>query len=108
MIEVLMYWFVLVGKAVLGTMVVAFIWWVVYIYWWQDRAAYKQARQEIFMFVDLYKVRCRGNNRFVVTVATLQDSFREYDTKIIERVWQELVDERKIVTDPQDNEWCVR
>jgi hypothetical protein len=106
--EALAYWLIVLGKAVLGTMAVALVWWVVYIYWWQDKAAYKQARQDIFSFVESYKLKCRGNNRFVVTVATLQDSFREYDTKIIERVWQELVDERKIMPDPQDNEWCVR
>ena len=108
MVESAMYWLTMFGRVVIGAIVFAIVWYFVVVYGLQDWLAYRRAKKEIFVFVELYKYRCTGNNRFIVTVATLQDSFREYDTKIIERVWQDLVDTRKIVSDPQDSEWCVR
>lgn len=106
--EQVVYWMSIVGKAVLLTLVLSLMYYVVVVYLLQDWFAYRKAKGEIFVFVESYKKKCTGNNRFVVTVGTLQDSFREYDTKIIEKVWQKLADERKIVIDSQDNEWCIR
>lgn len=106
--ELVAYWLIVVGKAVFGTMVAAMVYYVVVVYMLQDWFAYRKAKGEIFAFVESYKKKCTGNNRFVVTVETLQDSFREYDTKVIEKVWHELVNTRRIVVDPQDQEWCVR
>jgi hypothetical protein len=106
--ELIVYWFGMLGKAALATLVCGIVYYVVVVYVLQDWLAYRKAKGEIFAFVESYKKRCTGNNRFVVTVESLQDSFREYDTKIIEKVWQQLVDARKIVVDPQDQEWCVR
>jgi len=79
-----------------------------YIYIVKDWFAYRKARKEIFVFVKSYKRRCTGANRFVVTVEVLQDSFREYDNSIILNVWLELMNERVIEIDPQDQEWCIR
>lgn len=79
-----------------------------YVFIFKDVLEYKKAKVEIFAFVESYKKRCTDNNRFVVTVETLQDSFREYETKIIKKVWGELIDERLIVQDPLDQEWCIR
>ena len=106
--EQVAYWLSMIGRAVLATLVFSLLYYAIVVYLLQDWMAYRRAKKEIFAFVDSYKRKCTGNNRFVVTVSTLQDSFREYDTKVIEKVWQELVDNRKIVTDPQDQEWCVR
>ena len=106
--EQVVYWMSIVGKAVLLTLVLSLVYYVVVVYLLQDWFAYRKAKGEIFVFVESYKKKCTGNIRFVVTVGTLQDSFREYDTKIIEKVWQKLADERKIVIDSQDNEWCIR
>lgn len=106
--ETLAYVFIVVGKAMLATLFVAGLWFVVYVYFIKDWLEYKSAKMEIEAFVLRYKRRCTGNNRFVVTVETLQDSFREYDTKIIEKVWQELVRNHVIVSDPQDQVWCIR
>lgn len=78
-------------------------WWI-----WFKNSDLKQARTEIFAYVESYKRKCTGNNRFVVTVPTLQDAFREYDTKTINKVWLELIKERVIVQDPEDHEWCIR
>lgn len=106
--ELAIIWFTMIGKAVLGTLVLAITYYVVTVYMLQDWLAYRKAKKEIFAFVESYKTKCRGNNRFVVTVATLQDSFREYDTKVIEKVWHNLIDARLVSLDPQDNEWCIR
>lgn len=79
-----------------------------YIYIMRDILDYKDAKKDIFAFVESYKKRCTGNNRFLVTVESLQDSFREYDTKTINKVWLDLIKERVIEQDPQDDEWCIR
>ena len=69
---------------------------------------YRKAKKEIIAYVKSYKRRCSSNNRFIVTVESLQDSFREYDVRTIEKVWLELIRLRLIEEDPKDNEWCVR
>ena len=76
--------------------------------WWNKKRVYQKAKDEIFVFVKSHKVRCTGINRFVVTVPFLQDSFREYNTDVIEKIWQELVNERVIQQDAMDNEWCIK
>jgi len=86
-------------------MLLVAVWYMYYGQFWTD---YRKAKKEIVSFVKSYKRRCRGNNRFLVTVESLQDSFREYDAKVIEKVWLELIRLRLIEQDPQDNEWCVR
>ena len=80
----------------------------VYAYMIKDWLEYREARKEIFAFVKSYKKRCTGNNRFVVTVESLQDSFRKYDSTIILNVWMDLANERVIEQDSQDHEWCIR
>ncbi len=80
----------------------------VYVMFVKDRLEYRKAKKDIFEFVKSYKKRCTGSNRFVVSIETLQDSFREYETKIIHRVWLELIHERIIEIDPQDGVWCIR
>lgn len=81
---------------------------VVYWVWFRDTGTKSNAREDIFEYVKAYKRRCTGANRFVVTVETLQDSFREYETVVINAVWMELVKEHVIERDPEDGEWCVR
>jgi len=93
--------FIIGGLIVLGILV--------YLIWvWLETRKYKKAKMEIFDYVKSYKRLCTGNNRFIVTVATLQDVFREYNTNLIENVWQELVHERIIQQDQFDNEWCIK
>ena len=77
-------------------------------YLWFRGSDYKKARIEIFAYVEGYKRRCTGNNRFIVEVETLQDAFREYDTPTINKVWLELIKERVIEQDPLTNDWCIR
>jgi len=80
----------------------------VYIYMIKDWLDYRRAKRDIFDFVKSYKRRCTGNNRFVVTIESLQDSFRKYNTTVITNVWLDLVNERVIEQDSQDQEWCIR
>lgn len=80
----------------------------IYIFVLKDKHEYKKAKAEIFPFVESYKRKCTGNNRFVVTVNSLQNAFRSYETKIINKVWLDLVKERVIEKDPMDDEWCVK
>jgi hypothetical protein len=80
----------------------------VYVFVLKDRLDYKKAKAEIFPFVQSYKKKCTGVNRFVVTVPELQNIFREYETNIINRVWLDLIREHVIEQDPMDNEWVVR
>lgn len=80
----------------------------IYIYVIRDWLDHRKARREIFVFVKSYKRRCTGANRFVVTVESLQDVFRRYNTSVITNVWLELVSEHVIEQDEQDNVWCIR
>lgn len=89
---------------VIGACIGVVVLWRVYF----RESKYEKVKREIFLFVKSYKRRCTGVNRFVVTVETLQDSFREYDTETINKVWLGLIKERIIEKDPQDGEWCVR
>lgn len=86
----------------------SFIVFVIYVYYVKDWIDYRRAKVEIVSYVKSYKHKCTGNNRFVVTVETLQDSFREYETNIITKVWLDLVHERLIEQDIQDSVWCIR
>jgi len=70
--------------------------------------SYKHVERDIKDWVISYRKRCTDNNRFIVTVETLQNSFREYDTSQIEYAWASLVKERIIEQDPVDQEWCIR
>ena len=90
-----------------GLMVLVVLFYL-YVFIFRDWLQYRQARKEIFAYVKSYKQKCTGNNRYVVTVDTLQETFREYSTTIILNVWLDLVKEHMIVTDPQDQEWCIR
>lgn len=105
---------VLVGKVLLwivatfiGVVFGVVLWFFIWTFLLKDWLDYRKARKEIFMFVNGYRRRVVGNNRFVVTVETLQNSFREYDTATVERVWEELVKKRVIYQDRMDNEWCI-
>lgn len=99
-----MEWYVWVVLVVTGIISIVYI----YVYVVKDWLEYRQARKEIFTFVKSYKRRCTGSNRFVVTVETLQNSFRTYNTNIILNVWMELVNERVIELDAQDSEWVIK
>lgn len=87
---------------------IAFALFALYMYYLKDWVDYRRAKIEIESYVKAYKRRCTGNNRFEVTVETLQDVFREYDTKVINRVWLELIDGKLVVQDPYDQTWCIR
>lgn len=100
-----------IGLAIFWTLVTVIIvvvtWLLMDKYIW-PAVMYRRAKKEVTPWVESYKARCRGNNRFVVTVADLQDSFREYDTDTLKKVWNHLVEEKIIQQDPMDNEWCIR
>lgn len=99
---------VFIGKVVLATLFVTLVGGLLYIYLLKDYLDYRQAKKEIFVFVKSYKHRCTKQNRFLVTIEYLQDSFREYDTSVIEKVWLDLVNERMIEQDEYDKEWCIK
>lgn len=102
------YAFKLMGVLVGGVVSLTLLWMCWYLLWGKEWLDYREARAEITEFVKGYKHRCNGSNRFVVTVQALQDSFREYDTVTVERVWRDLVKNHIIQQDPMDNEWCIR
>lgn len=110
--EMLGYILVVIGKTLLWlwsvVLVVGGVAAVLYYWYYKTHREYKEARQEIFAYVKAYKNRCTGVNRFEVTVPYLQDAFREYDTVLINKIWLELIRERVIEQDPQDNAWCIR
>jgi hypothetical protein len=103
---------VFIGKSLLwlwtGVFVVSVVGGVLYYLYNTKYGGYNKVRKEIFEYVKAYKRRCTGANRFEVTVPILQDAFREYETEVINKVWLELVRERVIEQDPQDNAWCIR
>jgi hypothetical protein len=73
-----------------------------------DYLRYRYAKNIIISYVQCYKRRCTGNNRFVVTVSELQNIFREFETHIIEKVWQDLINKHLIHQDAMDGEWCIK
>jgi Tfp pilus assembly protein PilE len=103
---------IFIGKGLMwlwvSVAIIAVVFIVAYRAYYKKYGEYKEAREQIFEFVKSYKRKCTGANRFVVTVPTLQDSFREYDTELINKVWLELAAEHVIEQDPQDNSWCIR
>lgn len=80
----------------------------VYIIAIHDIIEYRKALRDIIPWVESYKSRCTGNNRFVVTPTTLQDAFREYDYEVVRKVWLKLANKKIIEKDPMDNEWVIR
>jgi hypothetical protein len=90
-----------------GIIVGAVLAWL-YVYVIKDWLEYREAKNEIFTFVKSYRRLCTGNNRFIVTTETLQDSFRKYNIELITKVWLDLVNEHVIEQDQQDKEWCIR
>lgn len=76
--------------------------------WYRKFRYYQTAKSEIFKYVKSYRGRCTGANRFLVRVPDLQDAFREYDTIMIEKIHEELIQHNLISRDPIDQEWCVR
>lgn len=97
----------LIGKFFLWGMAVTTVIGVVWFIWFRV-SDYSKARTEIFAYVNAYKRRCTGNNKFEVTVEILQNVFREYDTPTINKVWLELIKERVIEQDPLTHDWCIR
>lgn len=81
---------------------------VVLSYQFIKHLRYRSAEREITEWVRGYKRRCTGNNRFIVTRETLQDSFREYDSNVIDHVFNKLIANNMIQQDPMDQEWCIR
>jgi hypothetical protein len=103
---------VFIGKGLIwlwvSVAIIAVVFIVCYRAYYKKYGEHKEAKEEIFAYVKAYKRRCTGSNRFVVSVPTLQDAFREYETDLINKVWLELVEERVIEQDEQDHEWCIR
>ena len=95
------------GLIVIGVFIVIVLGYT-YIYLVKDWFERRKAKKEIFEFVKSYKRRCTGANRFEVTIESLQDSFRMYDTTVITNVWLDLINERVIEQDQTDGLWCVR
>lgn len=104
----LIYLFSKLLAIVVGVMLGFVLGYMLYVVSFRDFFVYRKAKRDIAEYVEGYKRLCRGNNRFVVTVETLQDSFREYDTPTIKKVWLDLINRRLIQQDPMDNEWCIR
>ena len=98
-------WILIISICVIIVVIIGIVW---YAYFGQYVTDYNKAKKEIIPFVESYKKRCTGNNRFVVTKESLQDSFREYDIRTIEKVWLELIRLRLIQVDSQDQEWCIK
>lgn len=96
-------WYIVIG-IIICIIVFVILYMYIFRYWFD----YRKAKKEIIPYVQSYKRRCTGVNKFEVTVQSLQDSFREYDVKTIEKVWLDLVNAKVIERDPMDNEWCVR
>lgn len=85
-----------------------FIGYCVYVIYIHDWIEYRKARRDIVPWVESYKRRCTGNNRFVVTPAELQNCFTEYDYQTIKKVWQYLISHNVIRRDEMDGEWVIK
>lgn len=97
-------WILMIGAGCV-ILIVGIMWYVYAGQYWLD---YRKAKRDIIPFVESYKKRCTEVNRFVVTVESLQDSFREYNTETIKKVWLDLIEMKLIERDPTDGEWCIR
>jgi hypothetical protein len=99
-----MDWYIWIIMGIVGSGMLLYV----YTHIVKDWLDYRRAKRDIFTFVKSYKHRCNGANRFIVTVESLQDSFRIYNTTVITNVWLELIAEHVIEQDPQDHVWCIR
>jgi hypothetical protein len=97
-----------VGKFMLLVFGIAIVLGIIWYIGFKDWYVRKEAKKDIFAYVESYRKRCTGNNRFLVNVEILQDAFREYDTPTINLIWLQLINEHVIEKDPNDDEWCVR
>lgn len=90
-------------------LIVGIVVWGVYEIGLRDYLRYRKAKREIYAIViNNYKARATGQNRFVVTIETLKASFPDYEEKIIQRVWFELIHDKVIAQHPMDNEWGIQ
>ena len=79
------------------------------VYWvgLRDWLTHRKAKREIMLYIQSYRAKLTGENRFVVTVETLQAAFIEYETAVIQDVWIDLVQDKIIEQDPRDGEWSL-
>lgn len=67
------------------------------------------AYQQVVLWILPYRARLTGNNRFLISVAIIQEAFPEFSTQQILDIWYKLTTERNYVeTDPFDGAWVIK
>lgn len=75
--------------------------------WRRRRQVLALKREVVFMILD-YRQRLTGSNRFLLDEDILEEIYPSYDDDVRREVWQQLVVEQFVTSDPMDGLWCVR
>lgn len=67
------------------------------------------AYTQVVVWIESYRVRLNGNNRFLISPEIIRDAFPEFSVDQVLTIWYRLAKERRYVdTDPFDNAWVVK
>jgi len=72
------------------------------------RSAFQSMENDVKMWIEEYKSKLTGSNRFLLNEDVLLKAFPEYDQKTVRKVWTQLVVNRIVDRDPLDGEMCIR
>ena len=79
-----------------------------YVYYLNQERVKKELLAEIEEWLDEYKRRTTGNNRFLLDVYMLQEAFPEYSRKTVRLAWKEMVQMGWVQEDFIDKAWIVK
>ncbi len=67
------------------------------------------AYTQVVVWIESYRARLNGNNRFLISPEIIRDAFPEFSVDQVLTIWYRLAKERRhIDTDPFDNAWVVK
>ena len=64
--------------------------------------------RQVKSWIDEYRSRLTGSNRFVISEELLAKAFPEYDREVIAEVWSRMIEKRIVDRDPMDQEMCIK
>jgi len=67
-----------------------------------------QLERDVELFIEEYRSKLNGSNRFLLDEMLLRQAFPEYSQYIIHKVWAKLVMTKAIERDMMDGAWCIK
>lgn len=64
---------------------------------------------QVVSWIEIYRAKLNGNNRFLISQEIIQEAFPEFSVDQVATIWYRLIKERRYVdTDQFDNAWVVK